>query len=691
MKIDPKKGSTMTWITRIAAIGFLFTLCGGMWGGAEKPGPTLRFDTYHSPAEVNKILNGFAAAPSYSGITKLHRIAVSPGGTGINLLEVGPEVGKEKKSHPAVFVAANMEGTVPIASEAALYLAQLILDQPEIRKDKTWYILPMGNPDAQWNYFRKPLRLDTRNNTPYNDDMDDAEDEDGLEDLDGNNIITMMRLQHPEGQWIPVPGEPRLMKRADWTKGEKGLYKLYTEGIDNDKDGEYNEDGPGGVNIGITFPHLFAFFTRTGGAWSGSEVETFNLLKFIYQHPEIAMTICFGETNFCMIPPRGGRKGAVDLTKIKIPKQIAERFGYDPERTYTMEEIMEKARQIAPPGFEITESMVASFLGLGAAVNPQPEDLKFYNEISEQYKDFLKKNKMDARRLDPAGDKDGSFELWAYYHLGLPSFTLDFWTLPKPEEKKEGPALTPEKLESMTNEEFLELGEEKIGAFLKASGAPDRIKAKMVIDMVKNGMMDTKKMAQMMKQMPKPKSEEGADPEEKALLAFSDKELEGKGFVPWKPYRHPTLGSVEIGGIVPYTVNTPPARMVEGLLKGQVPWVFELAKKLPRIKIAGTEVKALGSGVYRVKAWVENAGYLPYPTSMGSRNERIPPVVVSLKQGNYKIIEGKKRSLIKGLKGHSSRMVEWLIHAEQPVQIHLTADASGIWTDSRTVNLGGDK
>jgi hypothetical protein len=647
------------------------------------------FTAYHTPAEVNNFLKDFAA--SHPPITRLHKIAVSPGGSVVNVLEVGPETTKMGKKLPAVFVAANMEGTVPIATEAALYLVHLILDQPGTRKDKTWYILPLGNPDAAWNYFKKPLKSEPRNARPYNDDMDDQTDEDGVEDLDGNGIITRMRVKEPDGQWIPVPGEPRLMKKADWTKGEKGIYKLYTEGIDNDKDGEINEDGPGGVNIGINFPHLFKFFSKTGGAWSGSEKESFNLFKFIYQHPEIAMTICFGETNFCMAPPRGGRKGTADYSKIKIPERIAKRFGYDPDKTYSMKEIMEKAKQLAPPGFELTESMVASFLGLGAAVNPLPGDLKFYNQISEEYKEFLKKNKLDGKRLEPAPAKDGSFELWAYYHLGLPSFSLDFWTLPQLEEKGKGPKLTAEKLEAMSNEEFLALGEEKIDAFLKASGAPGNIKAKMIMNAVKSGMMTTKRMAEMMRQMPKPKSKEGADPKEKALLAFSDKELAGKGFVQWTPFTHPTLGDVEIGGAVPFTANTPPAPMLSNLLKGQVPWVFELVKKLAVIKIAKTQVIPLGKGFYRVKLWVENIGFLPYPISMGTRNQRIPPVVVSLTDGNFKIIEGKKRNLIKEVKGHGTQMTQWIIYTKKPTRINLELQTSNAWTDTKTVNLGGVK
>lgn len=647
---------------------------------------------YHPPSEVNKLIK--TLTDTHSGIAKLHKIAVSPGGTPLYLVEAGPETGRKHKTMPAVFAVANMEGTVPVATEAAIHLLRSVLEQPEVRKDKTWYILPMGNPDAAARYFKKPLERNPRNNRPHNDDMDDRTDEDGVEDLDGNGIITKMRVKDPEGPWIPVPGEPRLMKKADGIKGEKGVYKLYTEGIDNDGDGRYNEDGPGGVNTGINFPHLFKFFTEDGGPWAGSEEETFNLFKFIYRRPEIAMTLCLGETNFCMVPPRGGRSGSADLSKIKIPERIAKRMNMDPEKTYSMKEIMEIVKKRVPSGFEVTESMVAGFLGLGAAVNPQPADLKFYNEISEEYKEFLKKNGLEGERLEPVRAKDGSFELWSYYHLGLPSFSMDFWTLPKLKEKKETVDITPEKLEKMTNEEFLALGKEKIAAFLKSVGAPPNIKADMVISGLKGGMMTTKRMAGMLKRMGggKSKTEGGADPGEKALLAFSDKELKGNGFVPWKPFNHPTLGEVEIGGEVPYTANTPPEGKLEKLLKTQVPWIFELVKKIARVKLAKTDVKSLGGGLYRVKAWVENTGYLPYPTSMGRRNNRIPPVVIALKGNNIKIIEGKKRRLINEIPGYGVKTVNWIVRSlKKGASLSLEVSTPNAWSDSGKVVLGGAK
>jgi hypothetical protein len=675
----------MSYTKRFVFVSFLLTmLCAGAMA-AE-----LTFDRYHTSAAINTALKNFARANPAS--TKLHTLARSAGGRDVLLIEIGSEVKNAKKTIPAVLVVANMEGNVPLSSEAALYLIKLILEKPDVHKDLTWYVLPCGNPDAAIGYFQKPLKMDPRNTTPINDDRDDQTDEDGADDLDQNGIITAMRVKDPEGRWMPIPGESRLMKRADWSKGEKGLYKLYTEGLDNDADGEYNEDGPGGVNIGITFPHLFKFFTETGGRWSGAEEESFHLIKFTSDHREIGLTFIFGAANFCLNPPRGGRRGEADLTQLKIPERFASFMGADPNKTYTMEEVIELVKPIVPPGMEVDESMVAGFLGLGAVVNPLADDLKFYKELSDKYKEFLKDNKIDTERLDPARDKDGSFELWTYYHLGLPSFAMDFWTLPKvKEEKKEGEEMTSEKLEKMTNEEFIALGEEKIDAFLKSSGAPANFKAKMVIDALKGGKMDTKKMAEMMKKMPKPESEEGADPKDKALLAFSDKELGGRGFVDWMPFQHPTLGEVEIGGEVPFVNNTPPAEKIEGLLKGQVPWVFEIRQKMARIKLGKTEVKPMGSSVYQVKVWVENTGYLPYPTAMGKRNKRIQPVIVTLEGDGFKIVDGKKRSTIQSIAGNQAASVTWIVHAEKPTKLTVKAQTEMAWSDSASIGLGGSR
>jgi len=309
------------------------------------------YNRYHTPDEINSSLGKLNK--DFSGRTSLTQFALSPSGNKVMMLEIGPDAGKSAKTVPAILVVGNPEGDVPISSEAALFLADLILNGADVRNDLTWYIVPMLNPDAVLHYFSKPLRSDTRNGKPHNDDMDDRVDEDGFNDLDGNGIITQMRVVDPLGEWIPIPGEPRLMKRADGKKGEQGMYKLYPEGVDDDGDGKYNEDGPGGVNIGITFPHLYKPNTPTGGAWPGSEKETFEMMKFVFEHPEIAMTFTFGSTNFCMVAPRGGRQGTADMDNIKIPERFATIFNADPAKSYSIGEIMEMIKPMMPAGTEV--------------------------------------------------------------------------------------------------------------------------------------------------------------------------------------------------------------------------------------------------------------------------------------------------------------------------------------------------
>ncbi len=649
----------------------------------------LNLASYHNPKEINGFMKNISRMNKK--ITKLHELAISPGGNALTILEIFPLAGKNANV-PAVFVSANFSGVNLISSEAAIYLINQLVKDKEKRKNRRWYILPIGNPDAAWRYFKKPLYTDKRNGTLVNDDMDDAVDEDGYEDLNGDGYITMMRKKDPEGKYIPVPGNPDLLKKADWSKGEKGIYKLYTEGIDNDGDGKYNEDVPGGVDVSVNFPHLFKSFNKTSGRWPGSEPEIYNLFKFIFSHKDIAMTINFGETNFCFNPPKGGRKGSVDYSKIKIPKKIAKFFNADPDKTYSMKTIMMMVKKVIPSGMEVSESMVASFLGLGAVVNPVKDDLKFYNKISEDYKKFIKKAKISLKRISPSKAKDGSFELWSYYHLGIPSFSMDFWTLPKVEKKKsKKPEITAEKLENMSKDDFLALGKDKINAFLKSSGAPKNIKAEFLINAVKNGMMTPKKMAQFMKKMSKNGNKQGGNPKDLALLSFNKKVLKGKGFAKWREFDHPALGKVEIGGKIPFADIIPPANMIKDLIVPQIPFVYTLSDKIAKIKIEKTEIKSLGSGLYRLKVTVANYGYLPYPTAMGMKNKRITPIVVSIKGKSFKIIEGHRRLFIAGLKGMSSGSVKWLLYSSKPVKIKIESFTDNATNDIKFVYIGGGK
>lgn len=113
---------------------------------------TLEYKKYHKPDEINALLKKLAK--QYGQTTKLHNLATSPGGRKLLILEIGNEVNSADKKLPAVFVAGNMEGIVPIASEAAVYLAELVLaDQSRYVDKNAYYVIPVVNVDGTYHFY----------------------------------------------------------------------------------------------------------------------------------------------------------------------------------------------------------------------------------------------------------------------------------------------------------------------------------------------------------------------------------------------------------------------------------------------------------------------------------------------------------------------------------------------------------
>ena len=268
---------------------------------------------------------------------------------------------------------------------------------------------------------------------------------------------------------------------------------------------------------------------------------------------------------------------------------------------------------------------------------------------------------------------------------------MGLWSVPKPEEKKEeSSGITIEELGKMSSEDFLALGEEKITAFLKEAGAPEQFTAQMIMEGMESGQMDTEKMAGIMKQMPKPeKDEKGADPKEKALLDFSDSQLNGQGFKNWEIFDHPVMGEVEIGGFVPYTSTTPPYSMVDSLVRLQVPWIFKIVEELPDLNVYETKVTDQGGGVYQLEIWIENSGFIPFPTAMGKKNQQPAPAVITLSGKDYTLLSGLPRTPMHELAGKSRKKLSWLIQAEKSVSLKIDLACPAAGRDSKTVKIGG--
>lgn len=100
--------------------------------------------------------------------------------------------------------------------------------------------------------------------------------------------------------------------------------------------------------------------------------------------------------------------------------------------------------------------------------------------------------------------------------------------------------------------------------------------------------------------------------DELKLLRWSDKELRGDGFVAWRPFQHPQLGPVEIGGFdkIRYWYNVPFDRL-EREVAPHSEWLVYLGLSTPRLAIRSFTAEPVGAGRWRLRAVVENTGWLP--------------------------------------------------------------------------------
>jgi hypothetical protein len=191
------------------------------------------------------------------------------------------------------------------------------------------------------------------------------------------------------------------------------------------------------------------------------------------------------------------------------------------------------------------------------------------------------------------------------------------------------------------------------------------------------------------------------------LLKWSDEQCGGQAYVDWKPFRHPQLGMVEIGGWdkMNFWRNPPPA-LREREAARFPPWLNALALSLPKLEILRAEVRALGPDAWRVRFAVANAGYLPSHVSkraLERKTARGTVFTIHLQPGAT-LISGKERELGPHLDGHAPRtsqqaflpdraltgdraVVEWIVKAPVGTRLALVATADRAGTVRTEVTL----
>jgi murein tripeptide amidase MpaA len=172
------------------------------------------------------------------------------------------------------------------------------------------------------------------------------------------------------------------------------------------------------------------------------------------------------------------------------------------------------------------------------------------------------------------------------------------------------------------------------------------------------------------------------------LLRWSDKKLDGQGYVDWYEFDHPQLGKVELGGWNWLSTWTnPPAKFLENEIKPFPKWLIWHALISPKLNLREAEVSALGKDTYRLRIVLENTGWLPSYVTQKALERKVRGLVceIELPKG-AKLESGKLREELGQLEGRAYKeamlggegsgdrlKVEWIVHAPKGGRVKVLA------------------
>lgn len=489
---------------------------------------------------------------------------------------------------PTVVVVAGLDARHVTGARIAIgVLARVVEAGADATAKADLVVIPCVNPDGMARFMGgRPRRDDGSNaaarSTPRDDDDRDRRiNEDGPADLNGDGLITQMRVKRPRAGLlrdvtatdVVEAEDARLMRKADAAKGEHGEYALLTEGLDADGDARVAEDGPTGVDLESNFPYHWPEYQAAAGPTPLSEPESRSLAQWLLAHPEVVAVVEFTPNDNLSRLPEFGKMDPTGQAPIS-----------------------------------------------GGALD---DDKPLYEWAAKAFK--------DATAITGTGGVgrsfDGSLEGWAYAQLGVAAFVTPGWVRPDLSVRE-----TP--------------SEPKAGDEKAAPGAPETPPAPA---------------------KPPPTDKKMPDTDDGKWLSLSDRRVAAglpAGFVEWKPFDHPQLGPVEIGGWVPGFRLAASDAELERAEKDQAAFVQKLLDAAPALDVAPARVEQAGERVWKIGVSATNTGTLATRTAMGVRCRRLPPTRWEIEVPPERLVAGRRSQGQSSVAPGGQVSAEWVVIGE---------------------------
>jgi hypothetical protein len=347
-------------------------------------------------APLPELLDHAALEARLAGIAAAHpelattlRVGRSRGGRAITALRLA--AGEVAPGRPALLVVANVDGAHVWSSGLALWQVERLIERAEadarvreLLASTTLYVLPRAAPDAAEARFATPLDEVVATGSANDADRDGRVGEDGPSDVDGDGVVTWMRVPDPEGGWTADPTDARASVRADAARGQLATFDLVREGRDLDGDEQASEDPAHHGRVDENFAALWREHTPSAGLFPMEDPEARALADFVIERTDVAAVVTYGRLDNLVNAPESVDVGAPAVKRVP------------------------RAGWLKPDAERLAE---------------------------------LARRRKAAGRASSAGEGgfEGSFPLWAYDHRGLWSVAVRPWDIPldakEPEDK----------------------------------------------------------------------------------------------------------------------------------------------------------------------------------------------------------------------------------------------------------------
>ena len=460
------------------------------------------YDHFYAYDELTDTLRAWAEeAPTLCAVESMGK---SYEGRDIWLVTVTNTETGAHSDKPAFLIEANIHSMEWTGCTASLNLIHHLLtghghDERVTRvlDTRAFYVIPRLNPDGaelglqQRRFIRSSVR-------PYPRE----EPEDGLqvEDLDGDGRVLDMRVEDPNGSWRAHPEEPSLLVRRDPVDGpdDGPFYRLLAEGRLRNYDGvTIKVPWPlEGLDLNRNFPAEWApeHEQRGAGPYPTSEPEVRAMVQAVVDRPNITGHVAYHTFSGVHLRPYAGRPD--------------EEFPTTDLRAYQI---------IGARGTELTG----------------------YPAVSV-FHDF---------KYDPKQTIKGGAHDWMYDHLGVFSWTTEFWS----PQRQAG------------------LADYHLTDWIREHPVEDDL----------------------------------------ALLKWAQDPYPD-AYVDWSEFDHPELGKVELGGWdnINFWFNVPFDRL-EQEVAPHSDWAIFHTLISPKLELRTLDVEQLGESSFLLRLVLQNSGWLP--------------------------------------------------------------------------------